>query len=79
MDIETALKTTDTRLTFGNHRWLVWDDFMKWNVYERLPYAKTTTLIESTFYIADAVKALVKEDQNCIIQLVSERNVIKVK
>lgn len=56
MDIETALKTTNTRLTFGNHRWLVWDDFMKWDVYERKPYyAKTTTLLISTFYIEDAI------------------------
>lgn len=62
MDIETALKTTDSRLTFGNYRWLVWDDFMKWNVYERKPYAKQTTLLISTFYIEDAVNILVKED-----------------
>ncbi len=64
MDIETALKTTNTRLTFGNHRWLVWDAFMKWRVYERKPYAKTTTLITSTFYLEEAVNALVKEDDN---------------
>ncbi len=62
MDIETALKTMDTRLTFGNYRWLVWDDFMKWNVYERKPYAKTTTLIISVFSLEDAINALVREE-----------------
>ncbi len=60
MGIETVLRTTDTRLTFNNHRWLVWDDFMKWSVYERKYNAKTTTLLISTFHLEEALEVLIK-------------------
>jgi len=62
MNFEKALKTTGVRLTFDSTRWLVWDDFMGWNVYERRSYAKITTLLTSVSNLEEALDVLIKED-----------------
>jgi hypothetical protein len=46
-----------TRLTYG-WRWLVWDDMDKWQVYERLPYAKKTKTIYAGENLGEALDNL---------------------
>ena len=62
MDIETVLKTTDTRLTWGNDRWLVWEDLMGWSVFERKRYARETTYLYSGISLEIALDILTREE-----------------
>ena len=46
-------------------RWLVWDNLSaKWQVLERLPYAKKTTIVIETNDEDAAVKALLDEEDD---------------
>lgn len=56
MDIITALKTKDLRLS-GVDRWLVWDD--EWIVYEREAYKKKTITLCVTDNIEVALSYLI--------------------
>lgn len=53
----------DIRLTCGRHRWLVFSGKV-WVVYERLPYARHTTVLIETEWEEHAVAVLIaKEDE----------------
>jgi len=65
MTFEEALQLTDiTILLSTGFRWLVWEtDVSEWAVYERRPYARSTTAIISTEDANMAIRFLLKHEE----------------
>ena len=64
MEIIRALKTDDIRLTNDSeHKWLVWDDLMGWNVYQHKPYARETSCLYAGDNLEDALDILIESKQ----------------
>jgi hypothetical protein len=62
MNLDDVLKTQNARLSVSG-KWLVWDDFQHWNVYEHTPYAKQSTCLISTPDLERAIEILLKDGE----------------
>lgn len=62
MTLEDVLKTTNSRLSLYG-KWLVWDDFMHWNVYQAKPYARKSQCLISTQNLEIAIEKLIEDSK----------------